>query len=118
MKPKFGLVNQNFLSLFFLSINLVLLQYMAVHPFFTLDKKFKLIDSPGVRDIGIEHLLAKDILHGFSEIENLASSCAYPKCSHQEDDGCAVMEALNNDEIAQSRYNNFMTIVQSSNYGE
>ena len=90
----------------------------SVSTLYSTDKKFKLIDSPGVRDIGIEHLLAKDILHGFSEIENLASSCAYPKCSHQEDDGCAVMEALNNDEIAQSRYNNFMTIVQSSNYGE
>jgi ribosome biogenesis GTPase len=70
----------------------------------------KVIDSPGVRDIGIEHLNHAEILAGFTEINNFAAKCVFPKCGHQEDDGCAVMEALKHSHIKESRYNNFMNL--------
>jgi ribosome biogenesis GTPase len=75
----------------------------------------KVIDSPGVRDIGIEHLSHEEILAGFKEINDLSLKCIFPKCGHQDDEGCAVMDGLNNGDIEQSRYNNFMTLNSAVN---
>ena len=70
--------------------------------------EMKIIDSPGVRDIGINHLKLEEIILGFPEIINYSLNCAFPNCSHQADEGCAVMAALKNGDIEESRYNNFI----------
>jgi len=70
--------------------------------------QMKIIDSPGVRDIGIDHLKPKEIVLGFPEIINYSLNCAFPNCSHQADAGCEVMAALKNGDIEESRYNNFI----------
>ena len=80
----------------------------SVSTLYEAGNKIKVIDSPGVRDIGIEQLSSDEILAGFTEINNLASKCEFPKCGHKDDEGCAVIAALNNADIQQSRYNNFM----------
>ena len=70
--------------------------------------EMKIIDSPGVRDIGIDHLKPKEIILGFPEIINYSLSCTFPNCSHQTDEGCEVIAALKNGDIEESRYNNFI----------
>ena len=70
--------------------------------------EMKIIDSPGVRDIGIDHLKPRDIIVGFPEIVNYSLNCTFPNCSHQTDEGCEVMAALKNGDIEESRYNNFI----------
>jgi len=70
--------------------------------------EMKIIDSPGVRDIGIDHLKPKEIILGFPEIINYALNCTFPNCSHQTDEGCEVIAALKNGDIEESRYNNFI----------
>lgn len=70
--------------------------------------EMKIIDSPGVRDIGIDHLNSKEIILGFPEIINHSLLCAFPNCSHQIDEGCAVIAALKNGDIEERRYNNFI----------
>ena len=70
--------------------------------------EMKIIDSPGVRDIGIDHLKPRDIISGFPEIVNYSLNCTFPNCSHQTDEGCEVMAALKNGDIEESRYNNFI----------
>ena len=82
----------------------------SVSTLYQVGNNMQVIDSPGVRDIGIEHLDHAEILAGFKEINNLSLKCMFPKCSHQEDDGCAVMEALKHSHIEESRYNNFMNL--------
>jgi len=74
--------------------------------------KMKIIDSPGVRDISIDHLKPEEVILGFSEIKNFASRCAFPKCSHQNDAGCAVINAVKNGDIRESRYNNFIFLTK------
>ena len=71
-------------------------------------KEMQIIDSPGVRDIGIDHLKPDEIILGFPEIMNYSLNCAFPNCSHQIDEGCAVIAALKNGDIKESRYNNFI----------
>ena len=70
--------------------------------------EMKIIDSPGVRDIGIDHLKPKEIILGFPEIINHALNCTFLNCSHQTDEGCEVIAALKNGDIEESRYNNFI----------
>ena len=73
--------------------------------------EMKIIDSPGVRDIGIDHLNSKEIILGFPEIINYSLLCAFPNCSHQIDEGCAVIAALKNGDIEERRYNNFIFLI-------
>lgn len=82
----------------------------SVSTLYEVENQMKVIDSPGVRDIGIEQLSNAEILAGFKEIDELAAKCEFPKCGHGDDEGCAVIQALNNDGIEQSRYNNFMIL--------
>ena len=87
----------------------------SVSTLYESENQMKVIDSPGVRDIGIEQLSNSEILAGFKEINELASKCEFPKCGHEDDEGCAVIKALNNDDIEQSRYNNFMILNDAAN---
>jgi len=87
----------------------------SVSTLYEVENQMKVIDSPGVRDIGIEQLSHAEILAGFKEINELATKCEFPKCGHEDDEGCAVMQALNNGDIEQSRYNNFMILNDAAN---
>ena len=87
----------------------------SVSTLYEVENQMKVIDSPGVRDIGIEQLSHAEILAGFKEIDELAAKCEFPKCGHEDDEGCAVMKALNNGDIEQSRYNNFMILNDAAN---
>ena len=87
----------------------------SVSTLYEVENHMKVIDSPGVRDIGIEQLSNAEILAGFKEIDELAAKCEFPKCGHEDDEGCLVMQALNNGDIEQSRYNNFMTLNDAAN---
>ena len=87
----------------------------SVSTLYEVENQMKVIDSPGVRDIGIEQLSHAEILAGFKEIDELATKCEFPKCGHEDDEGCAVMQALNNGDIEQSRYNNFMILNDAAN---
>ena len=87
----------------------------SVSTLYEVENQMKVIDSPGVRDIGIEQLSNAEILAGFKEIDELAAKCEFPKCGHEDDEGCAVIQALNNDGIEQSRYNNFMILNDAAN---
>ena len=77
----------------------------------------KIIDSPGVRDIGLDHLGSEEIILGFSEISAFSRKCNFPNCSHQKDKGCAVLNAVKNGDISESRYNNFMNLSNGKENG-
>ena len=74
--------------------------------------EMQLIDSPGVRDINLDHLKPNKIIFGFSEIYRFSANCEFPNCNHINDRGCAVIEAVKNGEIEESRYNNFIVLSQ------
>ena len=77
----------------------------------------QIIDSPGVRDIGLDHLGSEEIILGFVEISDFSRKCDFPNCSHQKDKGCAVINAVKNGDISESRYNNFMNLSNGKENG-
>ncbi len=71
------------------------------------------IDSPGIREFGLWHLNANDILQGFTEFRPFIGQCKFRNCTHINDGHCAISAAANNGDIKPERYQSFIHIVQS-----
>jgi ribosome biogenesis GTPase len=66
-----------------------------------------LIDNPGMREVGITN--SSDGLDmTFDEILNLAQDCKFNDCTHTNEKGCAVLNAIENEELDADAYTNFM----------
>jgi ribosome biogenesis GTPase / thiamine phosphate phosphatase len=73
------------------------------------------IDNPGMREFGI--LGAENgIDDSFSDIIGLASGCRYRNCSHANEPGCAIREAVDSGEISRERYDNYVSIRAESEF--
>lgn len=71
------------------------------------------IDSPGIREFGLWHLDAADVLDGFVEIRPFIGSCKFRNCNHISDQGCAIVQAAEAGDIRPERYQSYCSIVQS-----
>ena len=66
-----------------------------------------LIDNPGMREIGITD--SRDgIEMTFYEIAALSKACKYKDCKHIDENGCAVLNALDNNELSLETYENYL----------
>ncbi len=70
-----------------------------------------IIDTPGIRGFGLIQLKREEIYHFFPEIFEISKKCKYYNCIHLNEPGCAVKEAVENGEIAWSRYKSYLNIV-------
>lgn len=66
-----------------------------------------LIDNPGMREVGITNI-SDGLEMTFDEILNLAQDCKFNDCTHTSEKGCAIMSAIENDEIDADSYANFI----------
>jgi ribosome biogenesis GTPase len=74
-----------------------------------LDKGAILIDTPGLREVGLTD--AEDgIKKAFAEIEELAMNCRFSDCKHQSEPGCAVQEALSEGRILPEKFSNYQKL--------
>ena len=80
----------------------------SISTLYEIKNNIKIIDSPGVRDLPITGWKNNEIIHGFVELQRLAEKCKFNDCNHINNDGCAIVNALDNGEINKSRYNNFI----------
>jgi ribosome biogenesis GTPase len=69
-----------------------------------------IIDTPGIRGFGLFNIDKEELAHYFREIFQHTSHCRYYNCTHLHEPGCAVKEALENEDIAPSRYNSYVSI--------
>jgi len=72
-----------------------------------------LIDTPGIKEFGILGLEEYEIAYFFPEIRALSSQCKFYNCTHTHEPGCAVIDAVNNDEIAVSRYRSYISMLEN-----
>ncbi|MDD2577692.1 MAG: ribosome small subunit-dependent GTPase A, partial [Bacteroidales bacterium] len=68
-----------------------------------------LIDSPGVREFGITSDKA-NILFSVLDISNLEKSCRYKDCTHTNEPGCSVLEALLNGKLDINVYESYLKL--------
>ena len=69
-----------------------------------------LIDTPGVRGYSVSHLTAKEILSGFPDVL-VHQPCRFNDCRHQNEPDCAILSALEQGLIFQSRYQSLMQML-------
>ncbi|MDX1445264.1 ribosome small subunit-dependent GTPase A [Lishizhenia sp.] len=70
-----------------------------------------IIDTPGIRAFGIVELEKEHISHYFPEMRERLNHCKFNNCLHQNEPQCAVKEAVENGEIAESRYINYLSLI-------
>jgi ribosome biogenesis GTPase len=72
----------------------------------------KIIDTPGIKGFGMVDMQPSEIGGYFPEFFQRKSHCKFHNCLHKEEPNCAVKTALENDEIAWSRYRSYMQILE------
>ncbi len=70
-----------------------------------------IIDSPGVRQYSVEHLLAEQVRVGYVDLLRASYECKFSNCAHTVEPGCAVKSGLATGDIAQWRYDNYCKLV-------
>ena len=70
-----------------------------------------IIDTPGVKGFGLIDIDDKELWHYFPEMISRAGECKFFNCTHTHEPHCAVMEAVKRDEIAFSRYESYLKIL-------
>lgn len=70
-----------------------------------------IIDSPGIKEFGMIDMDNDHIGHYFPEIFKLSEECKFNNCSHLNEPNCAVKNAVESGEIAESRFNTYLSIV-------
>jgi ribosome biogenesis GTPase len=69
-----------------------------------------IIDTPGIRELGVIDIEKEVLSHFFPEMRERMNQCRFNNCRHINEPGCAVLDALEEGEISQSRYDSYLSI--------
>lgn len=72
----------------------------------------QIIDTPGIKGFGVVEMDKSELADYFPEFFKLKKNCKFNNCLHLEEPQCAVKEALENEEIAWSRYKSYLQILE------
>ncbi len=70
-----------------------------------------IIDSPGIKEFGLIQYTKEEIRDYFPEIRQYNNQCKFNNCLHLHEPSCVVKEAVENGEISESRYYNYLAIL-------
>ncbi|MBR3101471.1 MAG: ribosome small subunit-dependent GTPase A [Muribaculaceae bacterium] len=70
-----------------------------------------IIDTPGVKGFGTIDFDRAEVAHYFPEIFEVGKDCRFGNCTHTHEPGCAVLDAVAESRISQSRYASYLSII-------
>ena len=70
-----------------------------------------IIDSPGIKELGLSEIEKEEISHYFPEMRDLLNECRFHNCLHIDEPKCAVKAAVETGEIAMSRYESYLSMI-------
>ena len=77
-----------------------------------------LIDTPGIKGFGTFDMEPEELTSYFKEIFRFSKDCRFSNCTHTHEPGCAVLQALENHYIAQSRYQSYLSMMEDKDGGK
>lgn len=77
-----------------------------------------LIDTPGIKGFGTFDMEVEEIGHYFPEIFEASAGCKYGNCTHRQEPGCAVLKAVEEHRISQSRYASYLSMLDDKEEGK
>lgn len=72
------------------------------------------IDTPGIKELGLMDIYDEEINHFFPEMRALFGKCKFHNCTHTHEPGCAVIAAVENGEISISRYESYLSMMEGT----
>ena len=75
------------------------------------ESKGWIIDTPGIKGFGSVDMSKEEVSHYFREIFRISRDCRFGNCTHTNEPGCAVLEAVEHGEIAISRYESYLSLL-------
>ncbi len=72
----------------------------------------QIIDTPGIKGFGVVDMNKEEIGDYFPEFFALKQDCKFNNCLHIQEPKCAVKKALEDDEVAYSRYKSYLQILE------
>ena len=85
---------------------------------FDLPEGGAVIDTPGIKGFGTIDFKEAEVSHYFPEIFKVSAECRFNNCTHRNEPGCAVLKALDEHIISQSRYASYLSILEDINGGK
>ncbi|MBO3698291.1 ribosome small subunit-dependent GTPase A [Roseivirga sp. E12] len=79
---------------------------------FEMDSSSKIIDTPGIKELGLVDMEASEISHYFPEMRAYLGECKFNNCLHTNEPGCQVLEAFEEGKIEASRYHSYLSILE------
>lgn len=79
----------------------------------------KVIDTPGIREMGLVDISKQELSHYYPEMRELIQQCQFNNCTHLHEPGCAVKEAVNDGRIYEERYLSYLNMrdtIDDKNY--
>ncbi|WP_185155534.1 ribosome small subunit-dependent GTPase A [Rudanella paleaurantiibacter] len=70
-----------------------------------------IIDTPGIKELGLVDMAKEEISHYFPEMRDRLNQCRFNNCLHVNEPGCAVKEAVGEGNIAESRYMSYLSML-------
>lgn len=77
-----------------------------------------LIDTPGIKGFGTFDMEAEEVGHYFPEIFRTSADCRYGNCTHRQEPGCAVRQAVEQHLISESRYASYLGMLEDKEEGK
>jgi ribosome biogenesis GTPase len=71
-----------------------------------------LIDTPGIKGFGTFDIEREELTSYFKEIFEFSKQCRFSDCTHTHEPGCAVLKAVEDHYIAQSRYQSYLSMLE------
>jgi ribosome biogenesis GTPase len=78
---------------------------------YKVDRDSSIIDTPGIKELGIFEIPGEELSHYFPEMRALLNQCKFHNCQHVNEPACAVVEKVKNGGIALSRYESYLSIL-------
>lgn len=79
---------------------------------FRIGKGTFIIDTPGIKELGIIDIDKEELSDYFPEMRTLQPECKFHNCTHTHEPKCAVKDAVDEGEIAESRYMSYISILE------
>lgn len=77
-----------------------------------------IIDTPGIKGFGTFDMEEEEIGHYFPEIFRTSADCRYGNCTHRHEPGCAVLRAVEEHYISESRYQSYLSMLEDKEEGK
>ena len=79
---------------------------------FQIENQTFVIDTPGIKELGLMDINEGELRDYFPEMRALLGECKFYDCTHVHEPGCAVRNAVETDNISESRYYSYLSMLE------